>query len=261
MAATFRRRILLASRDGTKETVRMSRTTPRSEPEVGPVPADVHAGQAIYSRRVLAAYDIGVPWISNRFVWRCPTPRLRQLYDDNVSARHLDIGVGTGYFLDKARWPTPNPAVTLVDLNQNALNAASTRISRLAPRTAVRNALEPVGKLPGAPFDSVGVNYLLHCLPGDLETKTSQLVASIRATMAPQAVLFGSTILATATELSRPARKLFEFYNRKGIFHNAEDHPEMLDRALGAAFAHHRVVVVGGVATFVASDADPADQA
>lgn len=228
------------------------------ETPAGQISADVRAGQAAYSRWLLAGYyDIVVLGISNRFVWRCPTARLRQLYDDHVSVRHLEIGVGTGYFLDKARWPTPNPAVTLMDLNQDALRAASARISRFSPRIAVRNALEPVGELPGAPFDSVGVNYLLHCLPGDLETKTGQLLASIRPTLTPQAVLFGSTILATAADLSGPARKLFGFYNRKGIFHNTEDHMEALDRALGAAFAHHRVEVEGGAAIFVASDPYP----
>jgi hypothetical protein len=221
------------------------------------VSADVLAGQAAYNRWVLAAYDIGVLGISNRFLWRCPTERLRGLYDDHASARHLDIGVGTGYYLDKARWPTPNPAVTLVDLNQNALHTASTRIRRFAPRTAVRNALEPVGNLPGAPFDSVGVNYLLHCLPGDLETKTGQLLASIQPAMASDAVLFGSTILATAARLSRPARTLFDFYNRKGVFHNADDHAEALDRALATAFTDHRMELVGGVATFVASGSRP----
>jgi hypothetical protein len=243
------------------ETSRMTSTTRGDGSEAGGLSADVLAGQAAYNRWVLAAYDIGVLGISNRFVWRCPTGRLRRLYDDHASARHLDIGVGTGYFLDKARWPTPKPAVTLVDLNQNALHAASTRISRFAPRTAVRNALEPVGKLPGAPFDSVGVNYLLHCLPGKLETKTGQLLASIRPTMAPHAVLFGSTILAAAATLSRPARALLDFYNRKGVFHNVDDHAEALDRALGAAFTHHRVELVGGVATFVASGPGPLDQA
>jgi hypothetical protein len=221
----------------------------------------VLAGQAVYNRRVLAAYDLGVLGISNRFLWRCPTPQLRRLYDENVRARHLDIGVGTGYFLDKARWPTLNPRITLMDLNKNSLHAAATRISRFGPETAIRNALEPVGELPGAPFLSVGVNYLLHCLPGGLETKASQLFKAIQPTMAPGAVLFGSTILAAASSLSRPARALFEFYNRKGIFHNTDDHAEALDRALAAAFVRHRVELVGGVALFTAAEPRPPELA
>lgn len=219
--------------------------------------ADVLAGQAAYNRWVLAGYDLGVLGISNRFVWRCPTKRLRRLYDEHASARHLDIGVGTGYFLDRARWPEPSPSVTLMDLNENALRTAAARISRFAPRTAVRNALEPVGELPGAPFDSVGVNYLLHCVPGDLGTKAGSVLAAVRPTMSPGAVLFGSTILTAAADLSRPARALIGLYNRKGIFHNLDDHAEALDRALGAAFTTHRIEIIGGVATFVGSGPRP----
>ncbi|EFC81144.1 class I SAM-dependent methyltransferase [Parafrankia sp. EUN1f] len=237
----------------------MASATSGSAAGSGDLSDDVVAGQAAYNRWVLAAYDIGVLGISNSFVWRCPTKRLRRLYDDHVSARHLDIGVGTGYYLDKARWPTPNPAVTLVDLNQNSLRTASARISRLAPLTAVRNALEPVGTLPGAPFDSVGVNYLLHCMPGSLDVKAEKLLAAIRPTMGPRAVLFGSTILADAANLSAPARKLLGFYNQKGIFHNTADQVGALDRALEAVFATHRVEIIGGVATFVASEPRPLD--
>jgi len=37
---------------------------------------EVLAGQAVYTRRLLRAYDLIVLGISNRFIWRCPTPRL-----------------------------------------------------------------------------------------------------------------------------------------------------------------------------------------
>ena len=75
----------------------------------------VERGQAAYSSTVLRNYDWMVLGLSNRLLWRCPTAELRRLYDRNVSDRHLDVGVGTGYFLDKATWPVGNPAITLVD--------------------------------------------------------------------------------------------------------------------------------------------------
>ncbi len=40
----------------------------------------------------------------------------------------------------------------------------------LRPETYVRNVLETID-FDGAKFDSLGVNYLLHCLPGDMATK------------------------------------------------------------------------------------------
>jgi hypothetical protein len=82
--------------------------------------ADFEAGQAVYSPMVLHTYDWLVLGLSNHRLWMCPTQELRRLCDRNVSARHLDVGVGTGYFLDKARWPVPKPKITLLDLNQTA---------------------------------------------------------------------------------------------------------------------------------------------
>ena len=87
--------------------------------------ARVEAGQAVYSPIVLRTYDWIVLGFSNRFLWRCPTTELCRLYDRNVSDCHLDVGVSTGYFLDKAKWPVAKPAITLLDLNSNCLTAAS----------------------------------------------------------------------------------------------------------------------------------------
>ena len=67
--------------------------------------SDIEAGHAVYSPAFLRIYDLFVHGLVNHLVWHCPTAALRALYDRNVKAHHLDIGVGTGYFLDKARWP------------------------------------------------------------------------------------------------------------------------------------------------------------
>jgi SAM-dependent methyltransferase len=210
------------------------------------------AGQAAYTRLTLSIYDVGVLGLSNRWVWRCPTATLRHLYDSCVSSRHLDVGVGTGYFLDHAAWPGPSPSITLVDLNANALNAAASRIRRLQPRTARRNVLGEVGGLPGAPFDSVGLNYLFHCLPGTLEDKARRVFTGLAGVLAPGCVVFGSTILAAGPATPRPARALMSLYNRKGVFHNTEDHLGDLDRVLAEAFTEHRLEQVGSAVLFTA---------
>ena len=67
----------------------------------------VDAGQAVYTRRTLLAYDFVVLGLSNRFVWKCPTWQLEAHYNWHVSANHLDVGVGTGYFPDRCRFPLP----------------------------------------------------------------------------------------------------------------------------------------------------------
>jgi SAM-dependent methyltransferase len=217
----------------------------RSVPEV----KDVEAGQAVYSPLVLAAYDWLVLGISNHLVWRCPTAELRRLYDRNVSARHLDLGVGTGYFLDKARWPSPAPSITLVDLNPNSLATAARRIRRYSPATVRANILEPLPAME--PFGSVGLSYLLHCLPGTIPEK-AVVFDNIRALLAPGARVFGATIVQGEIPRSRTAQALMDLYNRKGIFSNAGDRVEDLDAALRACFDDVRIEMKGNVALFEA---------
>src|SRR6266542_330439 len=55
----------------------------------GSTPGDALAGAAVYSRPILALYDLGALGLANAFVWKCPTRALRDLYDANVSASHL----------------------------------------------------------------------------------------------------------------------------------------------------------------------------
>jgi SAM-dependent methyltransferase len=209
----------------------------------------IEAGQAVYSPLVLKIYDWFVLGFSNRVLWRCPTPALRALYGRNVSARHIDIGVGTGYFLDKVNWPVPNPAITLVDLNPNSLDAAARRIARYAPRTVAANALAPLPPL--GPFDSAGLCYLLHCLPGAIAEKAA-VFDHLRPALAPGARVFGATILQGDAPRSWAAQRLMNLYNKKGIFSNAHDTRHALDAALKQRFSDVKIEMRGAVALFEA---------
>ena len=80
----------------------------------------VESGQAVYTTRVLKLYDFVVLGVSNRFIWKCPTPQQLQHYEQHLSVNHLDVGVGSGYFLDHCRFPSTPPRVALLDLNPTA---------------------------------------------------------------------------------------------------------------------------------------------
>jgi SAM-dependent methyltransferase len=210
---------------------------------------EIAAGQAIYSPLVLAAYDWFVLGFSNRFLWRCPTSALRRLYDRNVSACHVDIGVGTGYFLDRAKWPAALPEITLVDLNPNSLQAAAKRIARYGPRAVRANALAPLPAM--GPFDSAGLCYLLHCLPGAIAEK-AVVFDHLRPVLAPGARVFGATILQGDTPRSWAAQRLMNLYNKRRIFSNAGDTRQDLETALAARFRDVKIAIVGAVALFEA---------
>ena len=208
----------------------------------------VEAGQAIYTKRTLAGYDFIVLCVSNHFLWKCPTKRLIHHYNKHVTANHLDVGVGTGYFLDRCQFPSPAPRVALMDLNSNALEAASQRIMRYKPETYRRNVLESI-PFDAEKFDSVGINYLLHCVPGTIESK-SVVFDHLKTLMNPKGVLFGSTLLQGGVPRNRFARRLMDVYNRKRVFSNQHDDLEGLNRVLGKQLREVSVEVMGCAAVF-----------
>jgi len=221
-------------------------------PSVPSVPADpsVRAGQALYTRSFLRAYDTLVYRVNSPLTWRCPKARLVALYDRHVSARHLDIGVATGVLLDECRFPVPMPDLTLMDLNPHSLATASHRLRRYAPRLHRADVLRPWG-LPAGLVDSVGMFHLLHCLPGTLQDK-AVVFEHARQVLRPGGTLFGATIPGTGVRHNRSARWQLSLANRRGIMCNRRDRLEDLDAALGKVFSDHEVTVVGSVALFSA---------
>ncbi len=159
------------------------------------------------------------------------------------------MGVGTGWFLDHCRWPVENPQITLLDLNENSLSAASGRIHRYAPETVQANVLDPVD-LADARFDSIGANFLFHCLPGELEWKATTVASNLRPYLAAGGVLFGSTILGRGVAHNLLGRRLMRLYNQKGIFSNLKDDARGLERGLASGLTDVEIEVVGAVALF-----------
>lgn len=214
----------------------------------------VAKAHAIYTPRLLSAYDLIVHGLSNRFAWRCPTARLTQLYAANISANHLEAGVGTGFLIDRAGHAAFDRLI-LLDINENCLAVAAKRLARFAPVRWQTSLFELAGSPSGrgiAPFDSIGLTYVLHCLPGTLTEKLG-VIDRLRALMRPRAVLFGATILWRGIVPSGAARALLALYNSKGVFNNREDDLAGLTKGLERRFAVVEIEVHGSVALFRAT--------
>ena len=211
-----------------------------------------HAGQAIYSPMTLALYDLIVLTLSNPLLWRCPTSRMLQLYNQQVADNHLDVGVGTGWYLDRCRFPNAAPRIGLLDLNPNPLAVASRRIARYRPEQYQADVLKP-STISVPPFQSIALTYLLHCLPGDI-TEKAVVFDNLAPLLAPEGVVFGATLLSIEVERSAAARALMRAYNRKGVFSNAADSASALQAALDQRFRSVQIDIVGCAALFVARD-------
>jgi hypothetical protein len=205
---------------------------------------------AIYTPFMLAIYDLLVHGVSNHLAWHCPTRQILDLYRSNLSANHLEAAVGTGYFLDRAG-RSDFKRLVLLDINQNCLARAGRRLARFKPTVCEANLLEPL-KLDLAPFSSIGLTYVLHCLPGSIREKLKAL-DHLQPLMKDRAVLFGATILGRGIEPNYAARALLDLYNGNGVFNNREDDPESLTEGLRQRFGRVHVERQGCVALFRAA--------
>src|ERR1700731_920308 len=77
---------------------------------------NTESGASVYSPTILKLYDFGVLGLSNRFVWQCPTKTvLLPFYKEHLGLKHLDVGVGTGFYIARAGL-TSSHQVGLLDL-------------------------------------------------------------------------------------------------------------------------------------------------
>ena len=208
-----------------------------------------YEGQREYTPFFLRIYDPLILGFFTPVVWRCPTSRLVEGYRRHLGQRHLDIGPGTGYFLDRAGMPDGSP-VTLLDPNVHVLDHASRRLKRLDVTTAEADVCKPL-PIPG-PFDSAALSGVLHCLPGPLPRKAAA-VANVAAVLAPTGVLFGATILGSGVRHTWLARRILTANNRRGTFDNLGDTEDGLREILEASFERVELETVGSMAIFAAT--------
>jgi SAM-dependent methyltransferase len=208
-----------------------------------------YRGQSEYTPFFLKIYDPLILGFFTRVMWRCPTNRLVERYRRYVRSPHLDVGPGTGYFLERAGLPEGSP-VTILDPNVHVLQYTSRRLQRLDITAVEADVCKPL-PLDG-PFESAALNGVIHCLPGPLSRKAAA-VANVAAVLAPTGVLFGASILGTSGRHTWLSRNALNANNRRGVFDNLGDTEEGLDQILKASFERVELETIGSMAVFAAT--------
>ena len=214
--------------------------------------ATTASGASIYSVPLLLRwfYDLWVLNISNTFFWRCSTSKiLLPFFQKNVRDHHLDIGVGTGYYLANVEFPSKS-TITLCDLNADSLAEAQKRIGRERTRCIVHDIEKPLPQ-DEKYFGSISLMYLLHCMPGPPVRKAA-IFGHLRERLNKDGVLFGATILGKGVEHNLGGRTLMNAYNKKGIFGNVEDSADVFLDALKKNFEDVDARMEGTVLLFTA---------
>ncbi|MCZ6528643.1 MAG: class I SAM-dependent methyltransferase, partial [Candidatus Dadabacteria bacterium] len=166
----------------------------------------------------------------------------------NISSNHLEIGVGSGYFLDNCKFPSDNPRLALMDLNPNSLKFTAEKVARYKPEIYRGNILEPI-ETDMEKFDSIAINAVIHCLPGMMSTKLV-VFDHIKALLNPGGVVFGSTLLNIGVKQNWLTNKFMKNFNNRRIFCNLEDDLSTLEEGLTERFSKSEVKVIGTAALF-----------
>ena len=208
----------------------------------------VQAGQAAYTPRMLSIYNFLILRVIVPYIWECPIDNVIKLYNANISSNHLEIGVGSGYFLDNCKFPSDNPRLALMDLNPNSLKFTAEKVSRYKPEIYRGNILEPI-ETDMEKFDSIAINAVIHCLPGTMSTKLV-VFDHINALLNPGGVVFGSTILNIGVKQNWLTKRFMKNFNERRIFCNLKDDLSTLEEGLTERFSKSEVKVIGTVALF-----------
>ena len=204
---------------------------------------DRGASGGIYNPVTLRLYDAGVLGLTNRLIWRCPTATMVEHYRSHAGRSHLDVGPGTGYFLERI----DSPSLTLLDLNASCLAAASVRVGHGRSVASLQQSFfDPLPREHS--FDSIGLNFLLHCIPS--HEKWDRL-SQLRGHLRPGGTIFGSTLIPDTETATLAARALNSTYNKLGVFGNADDTMDELENAL-RGYTEVSTRRVGQVALFSA---------
>ncbi len=214
-------------------------------------PLNTETGAAIYSPAILKLYNFGVLGLSNRYLWECPTETvLLPFFKEHLGLKHLDVGVGTGYYLANANL-TPSHQIGLLDLNENSLRTAAAQVKQAKVSTFMRDVMLPLAEPADTGFDSISLFYVLHCLPGTIDQKETAIANLIRY-LKKDGVLYGATILGDEAAHNPIGRLALKLYNQKGIMHNLADTLDGLQRMLERQFQSVQIRRHNKVALFVA---------
>jgi ubiquinone/menaquinone biosynthesis C-methylase UbiE len=207
-----------------------------------------YKGYRGYNRFMLTIYDPWVLGFMSRAVWRVPIAPYVERYRRNLGRRHLDVGPGTGYFLEKAA-PSEGTEITLLDPNPNVLVRCSRRLEKMHPTTVQGSVMKPL-PVQGS-FDSAALSFVIHCLRGPMDNKATA-IRNIAAVLEPGGVLFGGTVLGLEEHHTPQARLFLKGANKIGDFDNLGDTGDGLRRILEESFETVEVEVGGSAATFSA---------
>ena len=198
--------------------------------------------------RTLKYYDYLVNEINCKYVWRCEPQNIINMYRQHCSSSHLEIGPGTGHFLLMSGKKQFN-SLGIMDINKKILNYSANQLGSQYNNISIYHQnIFMSDNFDQIKPSSVGVNYVLHCVPGNLENKMEKLINNLSNN--EKTTIFGATVINDSERQTVSSKLLLKFLNKKGVFHNKEDYSYHLKDYLVKNNIRHELQIIGNVLLF-----------
>lgn len=208
----------------------------------------IKRSQRFFNTLSLLFYDLLLYGVISKYAWGSSIARLDAHYKKYVRHNHLEVGVGTGFLLNRVEFDSAHPRLALMDLSRECLEKTKHKVARYAPDTYIQNLLEPIQHTIDK-FDSIGINSVMHCVPGSFKEKGIAF-AHLQPFLTENGVLFGTTVLSDDVHKNVLARPFMWMMNALGVFNNRGDNALDLKVCLEANFRVIEFEVVGVTAFF-----------
>lgn len=195
----------------------------------------------------LQLYDVFVNEINCKYIWSCDKSKIFNLYQKNVRPNHVEIGPGTGYYLKPSMHKIKN--LSLVDINQDILDYSQKKLKEdnCNIETFRINLFSNPTKFTITENSSIGVNCVLHCIPGKLQDKIQCILDNIENDK--NVILFGTTVVHDKSDSVLVNLEL-KFLNYFKIFQNCNDFSHELVEYLHKKKYTYRIEKFGQILFF-----------
>ena len=140
--------------------------------------------------------------------------------------------------------------LTLLDLSKNCLKRSAKRLKPLKAETIQHDLLTQFPKKVQG-YRSIGMNFVLHCLPANKQ-RLNDLLQNIHAALTDQGVFFGATLPPIVFDRAPLANLLMLSLQKTKIFNNQTHSANKLTSLLESTFQTVHVERVGHALVFAA---------
>eukprot|EP01084_Bolivina_argentea_P277782 474383_1 len=211
-------------------------------------------------------YDIAMSGIVKYF-YKHPREQQLSLYKKHMatSKHHLEIGCSSIYLPVHASNDNQSTKYYLLDIEQTPLISAQTdMIKNSIPKENIQlicgNALE-INRIsmPNIIYDSVGISYVLHCIPTSLNEKLPLILNGLSTYMDENSIIFGSTI-CNPNDINNKSNihhrffvKWIQFLQYQWVMFNQNDFHSDLEKIFSQYFDEVSVERIGYASVFMAT--------